>query len=174
MWIFNKTLGSESCRVGHVLNKIKTANYKRQTTNASGFSLIESLIATAIVGIGFVGIYSLIVLSEQFTKWAIARQKLQITANQILEVIEGDIANIDSYDMPSALMTCVDPGAATDTYLTRSFEWCTRMSDELGDAGATDTRTISITTVGSKKTVLIVLEAYSGQAQIVMERSYGI
>ena len=135
-----------------------------------GFGLIEAMIATAIVGIGFVGVYSMIVLSEQFTKWAIGRQKLQMTANQMLEIIEGDISNIDDYAM--TLTTCTDPAPATDTHLVRGFEWCTRMQDELGAAGTTNVRSITITTVGTKKTILIVLEAYNGQSQIVMERSH--
>ncbi len=139
-----------------------------------GFSLIESLIATAIVGIGFVGVYSLVVLSEQFTKWAIARQKLQMIANQIIEVIDSDTSNIANYSIN--LATCVDPGAATDVYLLRGYEWCIRMEDELGTAGATDTRAITITAdspVAGKTSILIVLEAYGAKAQIIMQRTYG-
>lgn len=153
MWIFNKL-----CK-------------QKENCSEKGFGLMEALIATAIVGIGFVGVYSLIALSEQFTKWAIGRQKLQMTANQILEVIEGDIANIDSYNLD--LTTCTDPSPATDTYLVRSFEWCTRIQDELGAAGTTDVRSITVTVSGSNRVVLVVLEAYGARAQIVMERTYG-
>lgn len=140
-----------------------------------GFSLIESMIATAIVGIGFVGVYSLVVLSEQFTKWAIARQKLQMHANQMLEVIDGDIANIDSYATTTAISTCTNPSPATTTHLVRKYEWCTRLTAELGAAGVTDVRSITITTPSvGKRDVIIRLEAYGAKAQIVVERIYGI
>lgn len=172
MWMFNR-----KCKVSEARRQEVRCCLKPATCNLKpdrGFGLIESLIATAIVGIGFVGVYSMVVLSEQFIKWAIARQKLQMTANQMLEVIEGDVANIANYTMTTALTTCTDPSPATDTYLVRGFEWCTRMSDEVGAAGITDTRSITVTaTSATKNTVLIVLEAYGAQAQIVMERSYG-
>ena len=138
-----------------------------------GFSLIESLVATAIVGIGFVGIYSLVMLSEQFTKWAIARQKLQMYANQMLEVIDGDVTNTDSYNL--TLQTCTNPAPATTTSLVRAYEWCYRMSNELGAAGATDVRTITVTNMGgNKRSVVIRLEAYSAKAQVIMEKIYVI
>lgn len=136
-----------------------------------GFSLIEALIATAIVGIAFVGVYSLVVLSEQFTKWAVARQKLQLVANQIFEVIDGDVANITNYNLD--LGNCVDPGASTTTSLVRSYEWCMRMQSELFAAGATNVRTITVTASGTSYVVLVRLEAYGARAQIITERVYG-
>lgn len=152
MWIFNRIS-------------------RRPTTHAKGFSLIESLIATAIVGIGFVGVYSLVVLSEQFTKWAIARQKLQMYANQMLEVIEADVTNIDNYGL--TLQTCTNPSPATTTSLVRGFEWCIRMNTELGAAGTTDVRTITVTSLGgNRRSVVIRLEAYSARAQVIMEKVY--
>lgn len=140
-----------------------------------GFSLIESMIATAIVGIGFVGVYSLVVLSEQFTKWAVARQKLQMYANQIMEVIETDISNIDSYATTTALSTCTNPSPAITTHLVRKYEWCTRMTTELGAAGAGDVRSITITTPSAgNRDIIIRLEAYGAKAQVVVERIYGL
>jgi len=147
--------------------------FSKKRQSEKGFSLIESLLATAIVGIGFVGVYSLVALSEQFTKWAISRQKLQLTANQILDVIEGDLANIDNYNL--TLTTCTDPGATTTVSLLRSFEWCTVMSNEVGAAGATNVRSITITTPAiGQRNVLIQLEGHNGRAQIIMERTYAL
>ena len=140
--------------------------------NEKGFSLIEAIIASAIVCISFVGVYSLVMLSEQFTKWAIARQKLQLIANQIFEVIDGDVANITNYNLN--LATCTNPGASTTIYLVRSYEWCTRMQNELFAAGATDVRSITVTASGTKYIVLIRLEAYRAKAQIIAERVYGL
>ncbi len=142
----------------------------RDLKPALGFSLIEAMIATGVVAIGFVGVYSLVVLSEQFTKWAIARQKLQMQASQMMEIMEADISNIDNYNLD--LTNCVDPGAVTTTYLVRGYEWCTRMQDEVGAANG-DTRSITITDTGDgKRSINILLEAYGGQAQIVMERVF--
>lgn len=136
-----------------------------------GFSLIEAMIATAIVCIGFVGVYTLITLSEQFTKWAIARQKLQLIGNQIFEVIEGDSANRANYTLN--LATCTNPGASTVTSVVRSYEWCIRMQNDFFSAGSTDVRSVTVTTSGTKYNVLIRLEAYGAKAQIIMERVYG-
>ncbi len=168
MWWFNRIVCSLWFLVRSYHYEPRTIYHKP----TRGFSLLESLIATAIVGIGFTGVYSMIVLSEQFTKWAIARQKLQLYANQMLEVIESDIANIDSYNL--SFTTCTDPGAVTTVYLLRGYEWCTRMNAQMGAAG-TDTRSITITTPSTnKRNVLIRLEAYGAKAQVIMERSYGI
>jgi prepilin-type N-terminal cleavage/methylation domain-containing protein len=146
-----------------------------------GFSLIESIVATAIISIGFIGVYSMVALSEQFTKWAMARQKLQLYANQMLDVIEADISNnsatptyITNYGTVN-LTNCTDPAPATATYLVRSYEWCTRMNANVAPATAGDIRSITVTQNPANSTeywVLIRLEAYGAKAQIIMAKTY--
>jgi hypothetical protein len=59
--------------------------------------------------------------------------KFIINNEKISEIYITDITNIDNYTL--TLQTCTAPAAGAATYLTRGYEWCTRMSDELGDAG---------------------------------------
>lgn len=129
------------------------------------------MVATAIIGVGFVGTVTLVATSEQITVRAIAKQKMQLIADQMLEIIESDLPNIDNYSMN--LTNCVDPGAGASQPLTRGYEWCNRMQNEVGAAGAGNTRSITITTLDDgRKVVHIILEAYGQQAQIFMKRVF--
>ena len=137
----------------------------------NGFSLIEAILASAIVGIGFVGVFTLTVFSERSIQESVAREKLQMQANQILEIIfESDQYN--NMDMTS----CNAPDEnATDTYIIRGYEWCTRLEGEVGSADTNDTRSISvITDAEGNKIVHIELETRNGEVQVVMNRSFGI
>lgn len=137
-----------------------------------GFSLVEAMVATALVGVGLTGVFMLTGLSYSSLNESIAREKLQIVSNQILNVIEGDIDNIDSYSLN--MTTCTDPGLGAATYLERQYEWCQRMEGEVGAAGATNTRSITVTTmVDGSRVVHVELEALNGNVQIVANRSYG-
>lgn len=135
-----------------------------------GFSLLEALIATAIMGIGFVGVYTLAATAELSLRNSVTRQKLQMQADQILEVIESDLTNIDQYNM--SLKACVAPDG-TETYKVRRYEWCQRLTGEVGAAATNDTRSVAITTLADgRKVVSIVLESNNGGIQIVMKRVY--
>ncbi len=143
---------------------------KRSAKKEKGFSLVESMVASAIIGIGFTGVFTLTAVSESFTQRTIAKQKLQMFANQILDVIATDTANIASYGFN--LETCT-AAADTSVYETRRFEWCTRLSDELGAAGTTNNRTITVTTsTDGRPAVHVLLESHAGAVQIVMRRTY--
>lgn len=126
--------------------------------------------ATAIVGIGFVGVYTLAVMSELTLHRSVAKQKMQMQADQILATIEGDTDNIDQYTL--TLTNCSAP-EQTDTYLVRQYEWCRRLNAEVGTATNSDTRTITVTTlVDGRKVVSILLGSDSGNVQVVMKRVY--
>jgi hypothetical protein len=176
MQILNRFIVKHIWRNGR---QIKKATPPEPTLcTEKGFSLIEALIATAIIGIGFVGVYSMVSLSEQFTKWAIARQKLQLYASQMLEVIEGDIAvngatanYMNNYNL--SLTSCVNPGSSEETYKIRAYEWCTGMNLNIAPATASDIRTITATNnSGNKWSIVIRLEAYGTKAQVIMEKIY--
>jgi len=135
-----------------------------------GFSLIEAMVATAIIGVGFVGTMTLTGVAQQSSNESILRQKLQMQANQILEIIESDIDNIDDYNLD--LSECPASAGAT-TIEAREYEWCTRMENEAGAATANDTRTVTVTTLADgSKAVEILLEALGGRVQTIMKRVY--
>lgn len=144
---------------------------KHNKYNCQGFSLIEAMVATAILGIGLTGVFSLTAYSEISMQKSLMRQKMQMTANQILEIMESDLSNIDSYSMN--LTTCTDPSPVTTTSLVRGYEWCLRLSDTVGAAQAGDTRSITVTTLGDgRKSVQITLEARNGNVQLFMTRVF--
>lgn len=137
-----------------------------------GFSLIEAMVSSAIIALGFVGVFSLVAASEGFTSRAIARQKVQLIADQMLEIIGTDLTNIDSYTMN--LATCTAP-TSTDQWDVRGYEWCIRLQNEIGDAGTTNTRTITVTTLtGDRRVVSIFLEGYNQTVLVVMKRIFDV
>ena len=148
------------------------------TGDSKGFSLIEAMISAAIMALGFVGVFTLIAASEQFTSRSIAKQKMQMIANQIVEVIESDLANIDSYTMNLNLAVCTPPATA-DRWVVRGFEWCTRLKNEI-DPALANVRTISITTIvdlvtglpTDRRLVTIFLEGRNKSALVVMLRIF--
>lgn len=142
----------------------------QRVSSSKGFSLVEAMVATAIVGIGFTGLLSIIATSEQFMSRSIKSQKAQMIANQMLEIIETDLTNIDSYAM--TLTTC-NPPATASQWDTRGYEWCVRLQDELGPAGTTNTRSITLSTLADgRRVVHIVIEADNQRVQIVMKRTF--
>ncbi len=129
------------------------------------------MISAGIMALGFVGVFTLVAASEQFTTRSIARQKMQMIANQVVEVIESDLANIDSYTMN--LGACVAPGT-TDKWIVRGFEWCTRLQNEIDPTGA-NIRRITVTTLADgRKLVSIFLEGRNKSALVVMRRIFDV
>ena len=66
--------------------------------NQSGISMIESLIAAAIIGIGFVAIYSLSITSTNILMSSIDREKGNMIANAVFEDLITDSNNLLSYN----------------------------------------------------------------------------
>jgi len=142
-----------------------------QSTHQGGFTLIEGLVAAMIVGLGFVGIYGLSSVAINSMHTSVIRQKLQLQANQILDIIDSDRVNIALYTMD--LKTCV-AAAGSDTWEIRKEEWCERLAAETGIAQDNDLRQITVDTqVDGNHLVTVELEAENGAITIVMRRSYG-
>lgn len=141
------------------------------TKHSAGLTLIEAVVATALLGIGFAGVYTISAVSMRSMDQAVARQKLQMQANQILDTIDSDIANIDSYTMQ--LTTCAAPAPGAATSLVRQFEWCSRLTGEVGAAVGAEQRTVTVTTLADgRKVVHVLLESDNQRVQIVMKRIY--
>lgn len=137
-----------------------------------GFSLIEAMIATLIMSITFAGVYTMAGYSSISLKNSIDRQKMQLIANQILESISSDYANIDSYNNMD-FITCTAPtGAQTQTYHQNRYKWCRMLNDAVGTPAVGDTRKITIVTSGTSRIMSIVLQSRLKNAQIVIKNVY--
>jgi prepilin-type N-terminal cleavage/methylation domain-containing protein len=141
-------------------------------TKDSGFSLIEAMIATLILGISIAGVFTMSGVSSVFLKNSIDRQKMQLIANQMFESISSDYANIDNYNNMD-FTTCTAPtGAQTQTYHQNRYKWCRMLNDAVGSSVAGDTRKITVTTSGTSKIVGIVLESRAKNSQIIIKNVY--
>lgn len=144
-----------------------------QKTKNSGFSLIEAMISMMIMAISFVGVYTLTAYAGSSLKNSADRQKMQIIANEMLELISNDYANVDSYNNMD-FTTCNAPTSAqTQTYHQNRYNWCRALDAAAGTSSTGDTRKITVTTSGTNKNVRIILESRKKGAQIVINRVYG-
>lgn len=136
-----------------------------------GFSLIEAMVATAIIGIAFTGVFSMTIYSADTLQSAAKRQKLQIIANQIMEVIESDFASVDNYNLD--FTTCVAPTSEqTQNYHVNRYKWCRMINAVLGQPRAGDVRSITVTTSGTARIVNVTLQGISGSPEVVLKRIY--
>ncbi len=139
----------------------------------AGFTLIEALIATAIMGIALAGIFALIGAAGVNTDRAEARQYLQQLAGQMTEVLEADIANIDQYGLD--LTDCSAPGSSPTFAQTKRWQWCMQMASHVATAQVGETRQITVTDPGDNTRIVeILLESHGGQVQIVMKRLFEV
>lgn len=151
---------------------LKYARTKQPSANfRSGFSLIEALIATMIMGIAFTGVYSLTIFSARQVTNSHARENMQIVANQIVEVIESDTANLTSY--AGTLSTCTAPaGGVTTKHIVRKFDWCRRLNATVGTAFPGDVRTITVDTISGARVLTITLTSSNNANKIIVKRAY--
>ena len=141
----------------------------------NGFTLLEAMLATVIVGVGFVSIFSLAVFSERSLHTTVQKEKLEMIANQMMEVIEADLDNFTLYDVDLTDNNVCVNAAAGDQNISnaRINEWCQRINDEISLSG-TNVREINAVIDGGGTRILnIVLEAKNGEAQVVINRSFG-
>jgi len=182
-----------------IKNLLFKFNNKKTAKDILGFSMIEAMVATAVIGIGFVGVFSLTSFSEISMHKSTYREKLQLTANSIIEVMQYDIAQHIASNIASNLPDdtaayiganygvvgnvldlsqnpCVTLAGTSTIAPIRAKEWCNRMNAELGLANG-DTRSVftySYTdpiTTNTYTIVHIQLEALNkSAAQVVVER----
>ncbi len=144
---------------------------KLNKNNQKGFSLIEALIATAISGIAFVGVFGLTGFSANSINSSSKQQSLQMVANQILEIVESDKANILNYNMN--LANCTPPTESeTQQYHINRYKWCRMINNLAGLTKAGDIRNISVVSGVNQVTLHITLQASGGYPEIVLKKIY--
>lgn len=155
-----------------MLSKLIKYLFGKEVGKERGLTLVEAMVATVIMGVGFTGVYTISAMSSQSMSQSIAKQKMQMQANQILDVIGADRVNVDNYVLD--ISNCVEPDAGElQTSVLRAYEWCSRLEGEVGPTSAGDERSVNITTLGDgRKVVHITLESGSGTVKVVMKRIY--
>lgn len=139
----------------------------------SGMSLLESLIAVALLAIGFMGLQAFYGMAQKSIAASSARLQANLLAEQITEDIASDIPNIALYNNVS-LTNCATLGATT-----RPRDWCNRLAARVGVANTTavannrEFRRVSaapIAGVANAWMVTVELALQEGRSYIVIRR----
>ena len=113
--------------------------------NKQAFTLIEALVAVAIMAIGFAGVYGLVSASNRVLSDSIDREKLNFQAGEIIESLHADKTNILEYngkDLSKCGALKVKKGM--DDQLARLKKWCEKVKGEIGDKRNQDKRRIRV------------------------------
>lgn len=138
---------------------------------SSGFSLIEAMVASLLIGISFVGVYGYTSFSSRFLNSSSERQELQLIADQIFNVIDTDKTNIDQYE--TNFHTCTAPTSGqTQKYITYKYKWCQMLYSKFGIAGTSDVRNIDVSNISGGKLVTITLQTKGKRSQVVSKKFY--
>ena len=113
--------------------------------NKKAFTLIEALVAVAIMAIGFAGVYALVKSSTNVLNDSIEREKLNFQTMEIIENLHADQSNILEYngkDLSNCSSITMKKGM--DQQLTKLKRWCEKMKGEVGDKRNQDKRRIRV------------------------------
>tara|TARA_X000000368_G_C22757136_1_gene590999 strand:+ start:76 stop:513 length:438 start_codon:yes stop_codon:yes gene_type:complete len=124
--------------------------------NQSGISMIESLIAAAVIGIGFVAIYSLSITSTNILMSTIDREKGNMIANAVFEDLITDSSNLLSYNN----MDFKNISSGKDPHHLKKTKWAQTASKRFGNPQPKDKRDIKVVkkTVAGKDIFVVTID----------------
>lgn len=146
-----------------------------------GFTLIEILISTAIMAIGFAGIYSLVTYSNVVLQNSIVREQLNLQANEIVEMIYSDRESLKKDNISryaSQLSDCNKIVSGTKDYQKRAKQWCEKLNNNkhIGVKKHKDKRNVYVRRKSLNQdelsVVTVVLTAKDGKQSIVLKRAF--
>lgn len=143
-----------------------TENKKSQ----AGFGMLEAILASAIVGIGFAAVFTIVAYTEKSIRKSVHKQKLQLLANQIASVMEIDDDNIADYSGMD-LSSCGSTAAGGELYQIKQFEWCHRLDKEAGPVATGDERMITVNQDTGISLIQIRLSMNGGDISVVVNKS---
>ena len=116
---------------------------RKNSKNA--FTLIEALVSVAITAIGFAGVIALVSTSNEVMNKSIDKEKLKFQNTEIMEVLNGDQANIMEYNGKD-LSQCADlvTSEGKEEQLARLKNWCNKIQGEVGNKRTQDSRIIRV------------------------------
>ena len=102
----------------------------------NGISIIEALVAAAVVGIGFVAVYGITTSSTRVLLNSIDREKGNMLSNMIMEDIVVDTKNVSLYHNVNFSSS---PSSQTTTVEKKQEKWKTTASKLFGEISPSST-----------------------------------
>ena len=132
---------------------------RKNSKNA--FTLIEALVSVAITAIGFAGVIALVSTSNDVMSKSYDKEKLKFQNTEIMEVLNGDQANIMEYNGKD-LSQCTDlvTSEGKEEQLARLKNWCNKIQGEVGNKRTQDSRIIRVErrVIGDEAVFIVSLE----------------
>ena len=116
-----------------------------RNNSKNAFTLIEALVSVAITAIGFAGVIALVSTSNEVMNKSIDKEKLKFQNTEIMEVLNGDQANIMEYNGKD-LSQCssLKANKGKEDQLERLKNWWNKLEGEVGTKRTTDKRIIRV------------------------------
>ena len=108
--------------------------------NQNGVSLIEAMVATVVIAIGFMAIYTLSITSTRILMGTIDREKGNMIANTIFEDLITDTPNLLSYHN----MDFKTVGQGSASHIVKKNKWAQTASKRFGSPQTNDKRHIQV------------------------------
>ena len=136
----------------------------------SGFSLIEALVTVVIFSLTFIAFMSFSSYGVKVTQKSQERTNANLIANMILEDIQIDISNIDSYNNFD-----LNTNETLDTSGNK-YKWKSSVKEKLSNATNNDIRKITVSDFSinnqSKKIVEVNIKSLNGEININVSKVY--
>ena len=136
----------------------------------SGFSLIEALVTVVIFSLTFIAFMSFSSYGVKITQSSQERTNANLIANMILEDIQIDVSNIDSYNNFD-----LNTNENLDTSGNK-YKWKSSVKEKLSNATNNDIRKITVSDVSinnqSKKLVEVNIKSLNGEININVSKVY--
>ena len=136
----------------------------------NGFSLIEALVTVVIFSLTFMAFMSFSSYGVKITQSSQERTNANLIANMILEDIQIDVSNIDSYNNFD-----LNTNETLDTSGNK-YKWKSSVKEKLSNATNNDIRKITVSDVSinnqSKKLVEVNIKSLNGEININVSKVY--
>ena len=136
----------------------------------SGFSLIEALVTVVIFSLTFMAFMSFSSYGVKVTQKSQERTNANLIANMILEDIQIDVSNIDSYNNFD-----LNTNETLDTSGNK-YKWKSSVKEKLSNATNNDIRKITVSDFSinnqSKKLVEVNIKSLNGEININVSKVY--
>jgi type II secretory pathway pseudopilin PulG len=143
------------------LSTIYKKNWTMRKNSKNAFTLIEALVSVAITAIGFAGVIALVSTSNDVMSKSYDKEKLKFQNTEIMEVLNGDQANIMEYNGKD-LSQCADlvTSEGKEEQLARLKNWCNKIQGEVGNKRTQDSRIIRVErrVIGDEAVFIVSLE----------------